>query len=130
MITNENEMNLLAERLTRAYEENDSDAITACYTPDARIWHNFDGAEQTVEEQLGATRWLNERLKDLKYEIVSRRFFDGGYVQQYVVHGTLADGGEAFRMPTCMNVTVRDGRIAELQEYLDSAHLKPLGELG
>jgi uncharacterized protein len=129
-MTNENEMNALADRLTRAYEQNDTDAIVACYAPDARIWHNFDGVEQTVEEQLGATRWLNERLKNLKYEIVSRKFFDGGYVQQYVVHGTLADGGEAFGMPTCMDVTVRDGRIAGLQEYLDSAHLKPLGPLG
>jgi ketosteroid isomerase-like protein len=29
-------------------------------------------------------------------------------------------------MPLCMTVTVRDGRIARLDEYLDSAHLKPL----
>jgi hypothetical protein len=64
---------------------------------------------------------LNEQLKNLRHEIVSRHFFDGGYVQQYVVHGTLVTGGEAFRMPLCMNVTVRDGRIARLEEYLDSA---------
>jgi hypothetical protein len=29
-----------------------------------------------------------------------------------------------------MNVTVRDGRIARLDEYLDSAHLKPLATAG
>ena len=120
------EMNELADRLTRAYEQNDTDAIAGCYAPNARIWHNIDGLEQTVEEQLGATRWLNEQLNNLKYEIVSRDAFDGGYVQEYVVHGTLAHGGEAFRMPLCMTVTVRDGRIARLDEYLDSAHLKPL----
>jgi ketosteroid isomerase-like protein len=128
--TNENEMNVLADRITRGYEQNDVDAIAACYAPNARIWHNFDEVEQSVEEQLGATRWLNERLKNLKYEIVSRDFFDGGYVQQYVVHGTIANGGDAFRMPLCMHVTVRDGRISRLEEYLDSAHLKPLGPLG
>jgi ketosteroid isomerase-like protein len=116
----------LADRLTRAYEQNDTDAIAGCYAPDARIWHNIDGVEQTVEEQLGATRWLNEQLNNLTYEIISRRSFDGGYVQEYVVHGTVANGGEAFRMPLCMTVTVRDGRIARLDEYLDSAHLKPL----
>jgi ketosteroid isomerase-like protein len=64
-----NDMNVLADRLTRAYEQNDTDAIAGCYAPDARIWHNVDG---------------------------------------------------------CMTVTVRDGRIARLDEYLDSAHLKPL----
>jgi ketosteroid isomerase-like protein len=42
------------------------------------------------------------------------------------VHGTLASGGDAFRLPACMNVTVRDGRIARLEEYLDSVRLKPL----
>jgi ketosteroid isomerase-like protein len=120
------EMNALADRMARAYEQNDIDAIVACYAPDARIWHNIDGVEQTVEEQLDVTRWLNERLKNLTYEIVSRHSFDDGYVQQYVMHGTLVHGGEAFRMPVCMNVTVRDGRIARLDEYLDSAHLNPL----
>jgi ketosteroid isomerase-like protein len=120
------EMNVLADRLTRAYEQNDTDAIVACSAPDARIWHNIDGVEQTVEEQLGATRWLNDQFKNLRYEIVSRHSFDSGYVQEYVVHGTLTDGGETFRMPLCMSVTVRDGRIARLDEYLDSAHLKPL----
>jgi ketosteroid isomerase-like protein len=125
-MTNEEEMDGLADRLTRGYEQNDVDAIAACYAPDARIWHNFDGVEQTVEEQLAATRWLNDRLTNLKYDIVARHSFDGGYVQQHVVHGTLVNGGEAFSMPACMNVTIRDGRIARLDEYLDSSHLKPL----
>jgi ketosteroid isomerase-like protein len=120
------EVNALADRMARAYEQNDADAIAACYDPAARIWHNIDGAEQTVQEQLDVTRWLHEQLKNVRYEVVSRHAFDGGYVQQYVMHGTLTNGGEAFRMPVCMNVTVSDGRIARLDEYLDSAHLKPL----
>jgi ketosteroid isomerase-like protein len=125
-MTTKDEMNALAERMTRAYEQNDASAIVACYTPEARIWHNFDGFEQTVESQLAAARWLNERLRNLRYEILSRDFFHDGYVQQYVVHGALANGGGAFRMPLCMRVIVRDGRVARLDEYLDSAHLKPL----
>jgi hypothetical protein len=79
-----------------------------------------------VQDQVGAMRWLNENLKNLRQEILTRDFFDGGYVQQYVVHGTLVKGGGAFRMPLCMRVIVRDGRVAQLNEYLDSAHLKPL----
>jgi hypothetical protein len=53
---------------------------------------------------------LNQRLKNVRHEIVSRHFFEGGYVQQSIVHGILADSGDAFAMPTCMNVAVRDGR--------------------
>jgi ketosteroid isomerase-like protein len=42
------------------------------------------------------------------------------------VHGTLVKNGEPFAMPTCMNVTVRDGQVTRLDEFLDSAHLQPL----
>jgi uncharacterized protein len=75
---------------------------------------------------MDATRWLGENLKDLRYEVVARHFWDDGYVQQQVVHGTLVKNGEPFAMPTCMNVTVRDGLVTRLDEYLDSAHLQPL----
>jgi ketosteroid isomerase-like protein len=122
----ESEMNALADRLTRAYEQNDIAKIMDCYAPDAAIWHNLDEVVQNVAEQLDATRWLNERLKDLQYEILTRSFFDGGYVQQYVVHGTVTASGEPFRMSLCMRVEVNDVRIARLDEYLDSANLAPL----
>jgi ketosteroid isomerase-like protein len=125
-MSTESEMNALADRLTRAYEQNDIDTITDCYAPDAAIWHNLDEVDQTVAEQLDATRWLNEKLTDLKYEILTRSFFDGGYVQQYVVHGTVTASGEPFRMSLCMRVEVSDGRISRLDEYLDSANLGPL----
>jgi ketosteroid isomerase-like protein len=126
LVANENEMNALADRMACAYEQGDLDGVAACYAPDAILWHNFDGSEQTVAEQLDATRWLGENLRDLKYEVVARHFWDDGYVQQQVVHGTLIKNGEPFAMPTCMNVTVRDGLVTRLDEYLDSAHLQPL----
>ena len=120
-----NDMNVLADRVMRAIEQGDAETVAACYAPDARIWHNFDGLEQTVEENLRTLRWIGKRLQNRRYEIVSRRAFDGGYVQQHVLHGTL-NNGEAFRMPACLIVTVRDGRIVRLEEYLDSAHTKAL----
>jgi ketosteroid isomerase-like protein len=125
-MSSESEMNALADRLTRAYEQNDIATITDSYAPDAAIWHNLDEVDQDVAEQLDATRWLNEKLKDIKYEILTRSFFDGGYVQQYAVHGTVTASGEPFRMSLIMRVEVSDGRIKRLDEYLDSANLAPL----
>jgi ketosteroid isomerase-like protein len=101
------------------------DTVRACYAPDARIWHNSDGAEQGVEENLRVLRWVDDRLKNRKYEIVSRRSFDGGFVQQHVLSGTLRNGN-SFSMPACLVVTISDGRIARLDEYLDTAHVQPL----
>jgi predicted nucleic acid-binding protein len=68
LTANENEMNALADRMARAYEQGDLDGVASCYAPEAILWHNFDGSEQTVSEQLDATRWLGENLKVLKYE--------------------------------------------------------------
>jgi uncharacterized protein len=120
-----NDMNVLADRLMRAIEQNDLDAARACYAPDARIWHNFDGIAQTVDENLRTLKWMDKRLTNRRYEIVSRHAFDGGYVQQHVLHGRLSNG-EAFAMPACLVVTVKDGKIARLDEYLDTAHTLPL----
>jgi ketosteroid isomerase-like protein len=124
-MTTANDMNMLADRLMRAIEQSDLDTARACYAPDARIWHNFDGIAQTVDENLRTLKWMDKRLTNRRYEVVSRHAFDGGYVQQHVLHGTLA-GGAAFAMPACLVVTVRDGKIARLDEYLDSAHTLPL----
>lgn len=115
----------LADRFMRAIEQGDAEAIAACYAPDARIWHNHDGKEQGPQENLRVLRWVEQRLHDRKYEIVARHAFDGGFVQQHRLSGTLGDG-TPFAMPACLVVTVRDGRIARLAEYLDSAHIQPL----
>jgi len=118
-------MNMLADRIMRAIETGDREAVAACYAPGARIWHNFDGVEQTVEENLRALAWVEKRLGARKYRIVARHAFDGGYVQQHELTGTLANG-EAFSMPACLVVQVKDGRIARLDEYLDTAQSRKL----
>ena len=119
------DMNMLADRVMRAIESGDRDAIAACYAPDARIWHNFDGVAQTLDENLATMDWIGKRLSNRKYEIVARHAFDGGYVQQHVLTGTL-NSGEAFRMPACLIVQVKDGKITRLDEYLDTGHTKAL----
>ncbi|MGN6515526.1 MAG: nuclear transport factor 2 family protein [Rhizomicrobium sp.] len=120
-MTTANDTNMLADRFMRAIETGDPDAIRGCYAPDARIWHNFDGLAQTVDDNLKTLKWMDKRLFNRRYEIKSRHGFDGGYVQQHVLHGTLGSGA-AFSMPACLVVTVKDGRIARLDEYLDTAH--------
>lgn len=115
----------LAEKFTRAIEFCDIEAVTGCYAPDARIWHNFDNVEQTVEENLKVLRWMARVLPERRYEILRRIAVPGGYVQQHVLTGKRPNG-EAFAMPACLVVEVRDGRIARLEEYLDSAQAAAL----
>ncbi|MGH6872723.1 MAG: nuclear transport factor 2 family protein [Rhizomicrobium sp.] len=119
------DMTALADRVMRAIEAGDRDAVAACYAPNARIWHNFDGVEQTVAENLLTLGWVEKRLANRKYEIVARHAFDGGYVQQHVLTGTL-NSGDAFRMPACLVVQVANGRITRLDEYLDTGQTQAL----
>jgi ketosteroid isomerase-like protein len=126
-MTSANDTNVLADRFMRAIETGDIETVRACYAPDARIWHNNDGVEQTPEENLKVLNWVARHLSGRRYEIKSRHAFDGGYVQQHVLHGTL-NNGKPFSMPACLVVTVTNGKIARLSEYLDSAHTLPLRE--
>ncbi|HEX7777309.1 MAG TPA: nuclear transport factor 2 family protein [Parvibaculum sp.] len=110
----------LAARLLTAIETVNLDEIRRCYCEDARIWHNFDNIDQTVEENLKTFLWMQGAMSDIKYDVRRRFAFPGGYVQQHVLTAKRADG-KAFAIPACVVVTVKDGRISRLEEYLDPA---------
>ena len=110
----------LADRFIGALGKGDEQMVRACYAPDAVIWHNFDGIEQTVDENVATLHWLRSKLTGIRYEIVHRELLSEGFLQQHVLHGT-AQSGKALAMPACVVVRVAAGRIARLDEYLDPA---------
>lgn len=115
----------IAERLIAAIVAADIDAVRGLYAPQARIWHNFDGVEQGVDENLRVLRWLVRNVSNLRYDAVRRQRTDTGFVQQHVLRGDMADGSR-IEVPACLVGTVQDGRITRLDEYLDTAQLAPL----
>jgi hypothetical protein len=119
----------LGERYMQAVTACDVDAVRDIYAPNARIWHNFDQAVQSVDENLRTLEWIHGKLDDIKYEIVRREPIPGGFYQQHVLRGKLASGS-AFAMPACAIVKIADGHIVSLDEYLDSAHTQPLSRSG
>jgi ketosteroid isomerase-like protein len=110
----------IADRLFGDVERGDIDDLRRLYHPEARIWHNYDQRDQTVEENLRTLGWMCERLFDRSYEVVRRERLDDGFVQQHVLHG-LTRLGEPFAMPACMIVRCAAGRITRIEEYLDPA---------
>ena len=125
MTLDEHAVPAVADDFMKALERCDIDAARSMYRDDAKIWHNFDQDYQSVEENLKTLQWLHETLSDVRYEIVRREPIPGGYYQQHVLRGKLASG-ESFAMPACAIVKIEDGRIASLDEYLDSRHTRPL----
>jgi uncharacterized protein len=117
----------VAERFFRAVEAGDVEAIRAIYAPDARIWHNHDRLEQTVDENLRVLGWVAKNLKNRHYRVQRRVAIPGGFMQQHVLEAETAAG--PFSMPACIVCVVENGRITRLEEYLDSAqanHLRTL----
>lgn len=115
----------LCERFFIAVAAGDLDAVRSMYAPDAVVWHNYDGVEQNVEENLRVLRWATSHIAGFRYEEVRRTATATGFMEQHVLRGT-APNGEELRVPACIVCTVRDGQIMRLDEYLDSAQIAAL----
>ncbi|HXK24244.1 MAG TPA: nuclear transport factor 2 family protein [Myxococcota bacterium] len=113
----------LASAFFAAIERRDLDAVRELYAPDVQVWHNVTGRTQTRAENLELLRFFTGRVSDLRYEVLARDFFEGGFVQRHVLHGKLASG-ELVAAPVCLVVYVSRGRIERLFEYLDFAAVR------
>ncbi len=85
------------------------------YADGVTTWHNIGERESVVQQTPSRTRAGGE----LRVEDVRLRVFDGGWVLQGTTAGTSASG-DPVRIPSCLVVTVREGRIARFEEYADS----------
>ena len=114
-----------AKRFVDAIEAGDVEAVRACYAPDAKIWHNNDGLEQTVEQNLKGVVWFARNLPDRHYRVLRREALPDGFLQQHVLEATLPDGAR-WGLDACVIVRMKDGLITRLDEYLDSAQTAAL----
>lgn len=114
----------LAERFFRAVEKGDIEAVRSIYAPDAVVWHNHDGKEQSPEENLRVLGWIAKHLTNRHYRVLRRVEIPGGFMQQHVLEASTAGG--PFSMPACIVCQVQNGRITRLEEYLDSAQAQHL----
>lgn len=113
-------MEQLANRFVAAVESADTKALDHIYTADAVVWRNYDRREQPRDDNIAGVAKFPQLFKSFKYVNIRRHFFAGGFVQQHIVSGVKANG-DVFRVPVCMVIAVRDGRIARIDEYFDSA---------
>ncbi|MCR5872728.1 nuclear transport factor 2 family protein [Phenylobacterium sp. J426] len=111
-----------AKRFFDAIEQGDVDTVRDSYTPDVEIWHNFDDLIQTREENVETLKGMVGRISDRVYDNRRLEVFADGFVQQHVLRGTRKDG-KRVSLPAALIVKLRDGKIARLDEYIDSAHV-------
>lgn len=119
---NFNDKSALVNQFMSALEQADESAIRQCYADNAAIWHNFDGLEQTVDDNVASLHWLRGHLEDIRYADVVHCEIADGLLQRHVMTGTSASG-ESLAMPACVIFTIEGGRITRLEEYLDPTPL-------
>jgi ketosteroid isomerase-like protein len=119
------EMDALANRLFNAIERGDIHAVEKCYAPDVKYWVNLRDQSRGLNAVLNLVEEFGQKVKGLNYEVESREFFPGGFVQRCRVKGELKSG-EKLSVPVCMVIYIEDGRIVRLYEYLDAAMIMPV----
>lgn len=112
----------LAKRFFDAVEQGDIETLYDCYAPEARIWHNTDGLEQTRDDNAATLKGFVQRIRERVYADRRLQVFETGFVQQHVLQGVRADGVRV-TLPACIVCEVVDGRITRLDEYFDSAQV-------
>ena len=116
----------VADRLFSSIEAGDYDAVAAMWAADVRVWHTGDAEDNERERALKVIRWFMRKTSTRRYEILDRQVFDGGFVQQHVLH---ADGtaGESIALRVCIVIKVgADGLITRIDEYFDPVDMAPL----
>ena len=114
------EIERFAEHFVDTVQRGDTEAMRACYARNGVIWHNTDGIEQTVDDNIKVLKWFVETLPDRRYTVLRREVIPDGFMQQHILSATLPDG-EPWKMDACVIVRMADGKIERLDEYLDSA---------
>lgn len=70
--------------------------------------------------------WFVSATTERHYEILDRQLFDGGFVQQHLLHAT-GHAGQSISLRVCIVIRVdTNGLINRIDEYFDPAGIAPL----
>jgi ketosteroid isomerase-like protein len=118
----------VADRLFAAIERADAAQIEQLWDDDVLVWHSGDTADNERPRALRVIHWFIKRTTERRYEILDRQLFDGGFVQQHILHANCSDGG-SISMRVCIVIKLgASGLINRIDEYFDPADMAPLVE--
>ena len=121
------EVTAVADQMFAAIERGEVSALAAMWSDDVIVWRLGGGRERDKPRALGVIDWFVANTTSRRYEVLDRQVFDGGFVQQHVLHAATPNGTPvSFR--ACLIVRVADGRVTPIDEYLDPAYLAGLAD--
>jgi ketosteroid isomerase-like protein len=115
----------VADRLFGAIEQSDIAMVQQLWSQDVIVWKVAD-RDRDGQRALRVIDWFINTTSVRRYEVLDRQFFDGGFVQQHILHANGRNGG-SIAMRVCIVIKVgEDGLIKRIDEYFDPAEIAPL----
>ncbi|MDF3338613.1 nuclear transport factor 2 family protein [Mycolicibacterium septicum] len=116
----------VAHRLFAAIERGDKEGVAQLWADDVAVWHTGDPKDNDRTRALKVIDWFINATRERRYEVLDRQFFDGGFVQQHVLHAGSRDG-TLIALRVCIVIRVgTDGLIHRIDEYFDPKDIAPL----
>lgn len=124
-VTDADAISDVADRLFEAIENSDIAMIEQLWNDDVVVWKVGD-RDRDKERALRVLTWFINTTTDRRYEILDRQLFDGGLVQQHILHANGRNGG-LISMRVCIVIKVgANGLISRIDEYFDPTEIAPL----
>jgi len=116
----------LADRLFAAIEKSDVAAVDRLWSDDIAVWRAGARRDDDKRRALRVIDWFVTTTTERRYEILDRRLFEGGFVQQHILHAT-GHAGQSISMRVCIVIRMgTNGLVNRIDEYFDPAEIAPL----
>jgi ketosteroid isomerase-like protein len=109
----------VVDQLFAAIEAGDAAAVEALYADEVAVWHSVTGQTIDREASLVILRWIMAPGVTRSYEIQERLVDGEGLAQRHVLH--VGVGDRTLDLPVAIFLTVRDGKITTIEEYVEKA---------
>jgi ketosteroid isomerase-like protein len=119
-------INDVADRLFAAIENSDRAAVDRLWSDDIAVWRVGARRDDDKPRALRVIDWFITATIERRYEILDRQLFDGGFVQQHILHAT-GHAGQSISLRVCIVIKMgANGLIDRIDEYFDPAGIAPL----
>lgn len=116
----------VADQLFDAIARSDIAAVRQLFDDEVLVWHSGDTRDSAEERASRIIDWFINATTARRYEILDRQFFEGGFVQQHILHADGRNRG-SIHMRVCIVIKVgANGLITRIDEYFDPAEMAPL----
>jgi hypothetical protein len=117
------DVHALAARVTAGVERGDFALLELLFSPQLRVWHNFDQTFKPWTQVRQGLEGLQAQSRTLKFEEIRVTEFQGGWLQQHRLHVVFKDGTERNLYAALIYRIDETGLVTSMEEYFDPAQM-------